>query len=81
MFLKCLYLFMMIMSGGTLQVVGHPSYFPIVPISKVEFTNDRSTFHYLPDMPEVKFCHHVAPLENGNIFVAGGYNQIICFLY
>jgi hypothetical protein len=32
-------------------------------------------------MPEAKYRHSMAVLENGNIFVAGGKDSKSCFLY
>jgi hypothetical protein len=44
-----------------------------VSLSSVEYTDDGSTFHNLPAIPEAKFCSLVAGMENGNLFVAGGH--------
>jgi hypothetical protein len=42
----------------------------VVELSQVEFTDDGSTFHALPDVPTHSHC--VAVLDNRDIFVAGG---------
>jgi hypothetical protein len=54
----------------------------------VQFTEDGSTFHSLPEMPQRKERHCMAVLSGGNIFVAGGpacdgpgYGTKSCFLY
>jgi hypothetical protein len=40
--------------------------------AQATYTEDGSTVHQLPDMPEIKSNHCMAVLEGGNIFVAGG---------
>jgi hypothetical protein len=49
--------------------------------SSVEYTDDGSTFHALPDMPEAKYHHCMAVLKGGDIFVVGGDNSTTCFLF
>jgi hypothetical protein len=49
--------------------------------SSVEYTEDGTTFNSLPPMPEAKYAHSMAVLENGNLFVCGGMGRKSSFLY
>jgi hypothetical protein len=47
----------------------------------IEYTDDGSSFHYLPPMPEAKHMHLMSVLENGDVFLVGGFQTSSCFLY
>jgi hypothetical protein len=50
-------------------------------ISSAEYSEDGSTFVFLPKMPEGKSFHCMTVLENGDIFVAGGFQSVSVFIY
>jgi hypothetical protein len=50
-------------------------------IPSVANTDNGSTFHALPDMPEAKYDHCMTVLGSGDIFVCGGFKGRTCFLY
>jgi hypothetical protein len=50
--------------------------------STFEYTDNGSTFNYLPPLPESdSYAKLMAAFENGNIFVTCGMNGKSCYLY
>jgi hypothetical protein len=47
----------------------------------VLYTEDGSTFHSMPKMPEPQYMNSMAVLKSGNIFVSGGMSTESCFLF